>query len=128
MYVNWMNADDVSRDARLDRIEWPYWTDVENALRRLDGRTRTQVFLMTEDAIGMCVTGGYMNRFICEIQDKGGARILIGDAAVDDVAVPVLENGDTDFPASEIVSLEVALDVCKTYLDTGLADARFGWR
>lgn len=51
------------------------WPDIESAILRLNGVDCTEVCLMLEEeVIGMNITGGFENRYMCYVKSCGWAR------------------------------------------------------
>jgi hypothetical protein len=118
-------------DAEPVKQEDPSWSDIEKAIRRLDGDEHTLVVLGFGGAQGphMAVGGGESDRYIvCTTKDSNVFHIVINPNAPDGRCMLVAGGQYGDYPLKSCVSLSEALRAAKTYAETGENDSSLNWQ
>jgi hypothetical protein len=104
------------------------WTEVEDALRALDGRKHTQVVVRLEDGSSAIVGGGDGRYNVCLETADDRYLTLRNDDAPEDAVEELIAGGQKgDYPARIVVGLEPAVQAVRTFYESGEADAGLDW-
>jgi hypothetical protein len=106
----------------------PSWDQVETLIRRMNGASRTDVFLGDPDAQHyLAVSGGNDGRYIVGIQEPE-AYYLLMKPENGRRELRVVVGGLPDYlPAAEIHDMHTTLAVAQYYWQTGQREPRFDW-
>jgi hypothetical protein len=108
-------------------VSKPEWADIEKAIHRLDGARYCELALMTREATGISIFGGWQGRYTCElIAESENGACLVSPNGRRDVLVNVTEGGE-DSPEMWAVGLVHVPKAAKTYAETGELDETLVW-
>ena len=126
-----MYAQHLTMDGDFDGIiEKPIWDNIEQAIRRLDGKKNTEVIFGPggEDRY-MLVSGGNNGQYIAIITyDNETFHNIIDPSKADDALVNLVCGGQAaDFSARQVNSLEPVLKAANSYAVAGEVDKSLDW-
>jgi len=105
MHISFMICNDLSHGGGHREVSNPTWPKIEKAIRQLDGIYHTQVSLMVREAEGMMVSGGYQNRYLCEVVSHQGSSFVVGNTKSRKKAVQLIKDEPSDFSDYHTASL-----------------------
>jgi Immunity protein Imm1 len=111
-------------------ISHPQWRQIEDAIRRLDGKYRTLVILGQENTeFDYIVVGGGKDRlYWCGIYDKEGREFVAVDPSKSSTTYVKVPTGQpTSVPLKETIGLEGALAAAREYAETGQRTTKLAW-
>lgn len=119
---------DDRRRSNLTTITNVVWPDVEAAIRRLNGKSHTEVVL-SADADGPYLSiGGGPARYFVFIWTADERNLILTDPRRDEGRERLVVGGQAVvFPSRQAVSLEDALAAAQTYFHTQSPDRRLAW-
>lgn len=109
-------------------VNHPTWALVEKEIVALDGDRKDNLSLNKKDGSYMAVVGGGKNEYVVTgyLVNTGPFILAAGQGTGKTKYIPVC--GDeipcTDF---EIATLDIVLDVAKTFFELGECDKRYKW-
>jgi len=111
------------------QLDDPDWATMEKAIRLLNGITHTHVYLMIGEAVGMCISGGYYNRFFCEVIPRTGAcsHVIEDSKSRKTKMVQINQYEAAEWAECDVVSIKIALKAAKFYALTGECDPTLTW-
>jgi len=117
--------------AKHEEIENPDWSQVQQAICRLDADVRTAVTVSLEDGshIGVGGGGGRFMVFYGTAFTEDEAYFTLIDPNKSEIEEENLVTGGQPgiFPANKIVNLEFALRAAQTFFETGRRDPELSW-
>jgi hypothetical protein len=130
MHVRRLVVSDDDKTSALD-IPAPDWGQIEAAIRRLNGGSRSLVAFGAADlpsAEHMYIGGGDSGTYICSVYCDDGSQLNLADASQgsDDI-VTVMVCQPVAYPRSQCVSLEKVLAAAAAYVETGQAAEGMVW-
>ncbi len=108
-------------------VDNPTWTEVEEAIRRLNGGQFCQVDLSEDDDYSLLISGGANGQYLVEYLTPEQNLVLCDPNRSDTKQVAIMRNGPQDFPENIIVELPVVLQAARTFLQTGRIDEGLCW-
>jgi len=121
---------DGPEDSSSDEVKNPTWADIEAAIQRLNGDTRTLLIL----GIGappvphMAIGGGQDGKYILyATADNLSFRTLINPHATTGKCSLVAGHQRGEYELKLCVGLSDVLQAAKTYAETGELDSRLQW-
>jgi hypothetical protein len=111
-------------------ISHPQWCQIEDAIRRLDGKYRTLVILGQENTESdyMVVGGGKDRLYWCGIYDKEGREFVAVDPSKSSTTCVKVPTGQpTSVPLKETIGLEDAVAAAREYAETGQRTTKLTW-
>lgn len=145
MYITRLSSDEwdeAGKHYEPQAVEQPGPTEVEAALRRLDGKRWTVVTLEASDEQFMGVGGGSEGRYLVYVcgEEPGAADEDSGEEVIDVLLAPDAEHipadaeaklhiggQETAHPLRHCVDLATALRAANTYAATGTLDPALRW-
>jgi hypothetical protein len=129
MYVSSL-ATDLWEDARCenDEVSNPSWEDIENAIRDLDGKSRTIVSLQGEDEAHLVVGGGSSGRYLvyATFDNKHFSTLSNGRAASSKMRLYI--GGQVgEYADNLIVDIACALSAARCFSEFGQLDPKLAW-
>ena len=108
-------------------IEHPTWSEIEAAIRALNGHTQNDIYLQPvegEPECYLCIGGGD-GRYIVTGATKAGEFPTLADPArAGEPEETIVVGGQPgNYPGHWVVDLETALRAARSYFDTGTLDA-----
>ncbi len=123
---NWTAGKPDHRD-----ISGPTWEAIEQAIRALDQRQRTQLVLDRQDGSHMLIGGGTGRYNVCvtKARDEDEQYFTLADNnAPSDGHENLVTGGQLGrFPARAVVGLEDALKAAKAFFQDGSLTAELAW-
>ena len=123
MYATSIEIDSWRGNVRNDiTLRCKDVSDVERALRHLDGHRTTEVEISGSGERSMIVSGGNDSRYlvICFVNQDGDSYTLGNSKAEEGVELMVTAGGQpAEFPAAKIVDLETAIEAATHFALTG---------
>ena len=127
MQLTWDNWDDQRR-ANHQTVNAPVWQDVEDAIRKLDGKMRTSIYLGGIGGDPYLSVGGGDGRYLVVIWTRDERNVILTDSAKGDDKVRLVVGGQAVLlPGRQIVGLDAALRAARTYLETREPDPSLDW-
>jgi hypothetical protein len=113
-------------------VQEPSWRDVEAAIRRLDGEEYNDVYLERPDERKWLAVGGGSGRYFVMLTIEAHTpdeSWLVACSEGGDEAVESLVVGGQpgNYPARQVVPLELALDAAKAFYATGEPALMLRW-
>lgn len=145
MYITRLSTDEwdeAGQHYEPQAVEQPGASEVEAALRRLDGKRWTVVTLEASDERFMGVGGGSDGRYLVYVCDEepGAGDDDFGEEVIDVLLTPDAEHiasdaettifiggQETAHPLRHCVDLATALRAANTYAATGTRDSTLHW-
>jgi hypothetical protein len=114
------------RRSNLQTIADPTWAQIEQAIRRLDASTHTEVAI---DNHGHMSVGGGDGRYFMSIFTDDERSLIASDPSknADDKVHLVTGGQKALLPARRIVDTETALKAARSFFETGRPDATLSW-
>jgi Immunity protein Imm1 len=103
------------------------WTEVETAIRELDGHHRTLVTLETEGEAHMSVGGGNGRYFVYTTFDNENFNYLVNRANSDQTETLVIGGQAGIYPAKSCVDLTTTLKAVKAFAELGAMERSVSW-
>lgn len=109
-------------------IESPAWSQIEQAIRELDGKTKTLVTLGADDECYMCIGGGESGKYIVNVTfDNISFHNLVDPSKADAIAKLVVGGQEGDYSLKMCVNLENALLAAQTFTESGKLENSLFW-
>ncbi len=108
----------------------PSWSQIESAIRQLDGKNRTMVILSQEIAEFeyMVVGGGKNGVYSCGVYDQQGREFILIDPSKSSATFIKVPTGQpTTLSLRETIELEDAIIAAKEYSETGERAEELVW-
>lgn len=109
-------------------VDCPTWALVEAGIKALDGDKKDNLFLEKEDGSYMAVAGGRKNEYVVTgyLVNTGPFILAAGQGTGKTKHIPAC--GD-EIPCAdyEIATLDIVLDVTKTFFELGECDQKYKW-
>jgi hypothetical protein len=126
MFVTTLEIDGI--DGGDVTIDNPGWDLVEAEIRALDGDSKDSLVLQASDGSYMGISGGSNDEYVVAgyLVDTGRFILASGQGTGETKYIPVCgdENPFVDF---EVVTLDIVLDVAKTFFEFGERDKKYEW-
>jgi hypothetical protein len=106
----------------------PSWSDIEAAIRNLDGKGRTTATLLSDGDAHLTVGGGENGQFVVYATCDGlyFFSLAVDDRSSDNVFLFV--GGQTgDYPKNTVVDIALALRAARAFTDSGNLDPSLRW-
>ncbi len=120
---NWVGNQDEG-----DLIESPTWSQIEQAICELDGKTKTLVTLGADDECYLSIGGGESGKYIVNVTLDNVSFHNLVDLSKPDTIEKLVVGGQADnYPAKMCVTLETALLAAKTFTVSGELQISLSW-
>jgi len=131
MFVKRLSIDDTrvyDPDGALD-IREPTWDVIEQAVRQLDGKYRTQIILGRTESEFMVVGGGTNGMYSCGVIDQSGEEFAVIGERRDKAGHVVVPCGQpTPISNQEVIDLTAVLLAVKEYAESGQRCGQVKWK
>lgn len=131
MYVKVLHIDLVegSMGYEVKEMASPSWTDIETAIKRLDGESRTQVAIGADGEMHLSVGGGEKGQYVVYATfDNMKFYTLLSDQP-SETEVELVAGGQVgNYSGKIVVGLAPALMAAKTFAESGEIDRRLNWQ
>lgn len=119
---------DDSRRSNLGTIPHADWSDVESAIRRLNGASHTEVTLAAEADGPYMMIGGGPNRYFVFIWTADERNLILMDPRKDEGHERLIVGGQAvAYPSRQTVAIPDAIAAARTYFSTQSADQGLVW-
>jgi hypothetical protein len=120
---NWLGNQDEG-----ELIENPSWSQIEQTIRELDGKSKTLVTLGADDECYMSIGGGESGKYIVNITfDNVSFHNLVDPSKPDAIEKLVVGGQEGNYPAKMCVNLDTALLVAQTFTVSGKLETSLSW-
>ncbi|MEG4116921.1 Imm1 family immunity protein [Microcoleus sp. N9_B4] len=120
---NWVGNQDEG-----DLIESPTWSQIEQAIRELNGKTKTLVTLGADDECYMSIGGGESGKYIVNVTfDNVSFHNLVDPSKPDAIEKLVIGGQEGNYSARMCVNLETALLTAQTFTVSGELEISLSW-
>lgn len=103
------------------------WTEVEAAIRELDGHHRTLVTLETEGETHMSIGGGNGKYFVYITFDNENFNYLVNRSNPDKMETLVIGGQSGLYPAISCVDLTTTIKAAKVFAELGIIEKSLEW-
>jgi Immunity protein Imm1 len=103
------------------------WTEVETAIRELDGHQRTLVTLETESEAHMSIGGGNGRYFVYTTFDNENFNYLVNRANSDQTETLVIGGQSGIYPTKSCVDLTTTIKAAKAFAELGTMERSVSW-
>jgi hypothetical protein len=103
------------------------WTEIETAIRELDGHQRTLVTLETEGEAHMSIGGGNDRYFIYLTFDNENFNYLVNQSNSDKTEILVIGGQSGIYPAKSCVDLTTTIKAAKVFAELGTMERSVSW-
>ena len=112
-----------------DLIQNPDWSQIEAAIRKLDGKSKTLVTLGANDEIYMTVGGGKSGNYVVSVTfDNINFHNLIDLSKPDETEKLVVGGQEGIYPSKMCVNLLPCLVAARTFAESGKLDTLLAWQ
>ncbi len=120
---NWVGNQDEG-----DLIESPTWSQIEQAIRELDGKSKTLVTLGVDDECYMSIGGGESGKYIVNVTfDNVSFYNLVDPSKPDAIEKLVVGGQEGNYSAKICVNLETTLLAAQTFTLSGKLQISLSW-
>ncbi len=111
-----------------DFIENPSWSQIETAIRELDGESKTLVTLGIDEDTFMSIGGG-ANKYIVTVTfDNCNFYVLIDSPKSEQIQTLVVGGQNGNYPANQCVDLLHCLLAARTFTESRKMDTLLTWQ
>ncbi|MEI2583661.1 Imm1 family immunity protein [Scytonema sp. PRP1] len=111
-----------------DLIENPNWSQIETAMRELDGKSKTLVTLGADDETYMSIGGGNLGKYVVTATfDNLNFHTLVDLSKPDETEKLVVGGQEGIYPAKMCVDLLRCLLAARTFTESGTLDSLLSW-
>jgi hypothetical protein len=103
------------------------WSEIETAIRELDGHYRTLVTLETENESHMSIGGGNGKYFVYLTFDNDNFNYLVNLSSSDKTENLVIGGQSGIYPAKSCVDLTTTLKAAKVFAELGTMERSVSW-
>lgn len=119
----------VSNKNESDFIEKPSWTQIESAIRELDGKSKTLVTLGVDEDTYMTIGGGESRKYIVSVTfDNISFHNLVDLSKPDGTEKLVVGGQEGIYPTKMCVDLFPSLVAARTFAESGKLDSLLSWQ
>jgi hypothetical protein len=112
-----------------DFIENPDWSQIEAAIRELDGKSKTLVSLGVDDDTYMTIGGGESGKYVVSVTfDNISFHNLVDLSKPDETEKLVIGGQEGIYPAKMCVDLLPCLLAARTFAESGKLDTLLSWQ
>lgn len=110
-------------------IENPNWSQIEAAIRELDGKSRTLVTLGVEEDTYMTIGGGESGKYVVSVTFDNISFLNLVDLSKTDTTEKLVVGGQQGIYQSKMcVDLLPALVAARTFAESGKLDSLLSWQ
>jgi hypothetical protein len=110
-------------------IENPDWNQIEEAIRKLDGKSKTLVTLGVDDETYMMIGGGESGKYIVSVTfDNISFHNLVDLSKPDETQKLVVGGQEGIYTAKVCVDLLPCLVAARTFAESGKLDTLLSWQ
>ncbi|MFK0734049.1 MAG: Imm1 family immunity protein [Gloeotrichia echinulata DVL01] len=110
-----------------DVIENPNWSQIEKAIRELDGKSQTLITLGINEDSYMSIGGGTNQYVVTVTFDNLDFYILIDSTKSEQIQTLVVGGQRGNYPANQCVDLLRCLLAARTFTESGKLDELLTW-
>ncbi|MBR8836757.1 MAG: hypothetical protein DSM106950_22755 [Stigonema ocellatum SAG 48.90 = DSM 106950] len=110
-----------------DLIENPNWSQIETAIRELNGESKSLVTLGANEDTYMSIGGGAKKYIVTATFDNLNFYILIDSPKSEQIETLVVGGQKGNYPANQCVDLLHCLLAARTFTESGKLDALLIW-
>jgi Immunity protein Imm1 len=103
------------------------WSEIESAIRELDGNRRTLVTLETEGEVHMSIGGGNGRYFVYLTFDNENFNYLVNRSNSDKTELLVIGGQSGIYPAKSCVDLTTTIKAAKVFAELGTLERSVSW-
>lgn len=119
----------VGKRNESELIENPSWSQIEAAIRELDGKNRTLVTLGADDETYMTIGGGELGKYVVTVTfDNISFHNLVDLSKPDETEKLVVGGQEGIYPAKICVDLLQCLLAARTFAESGKLDELLSWQ
>ena len=110
-------------------LDAPQWSDVERAIRALDGKTKTALSMNASgEYTSMSIAGGRRGKYFVDVEKPSlGPVNLVTPDARDDELEMIIEGVGTDFKMWQLVDLPTAMEAARVFFASGELAPSLHW-
>lgn len=121
---NWVDNKDEGQ-----LIENPNWSQIEIAIRELDGKHRTLVTLGADDETYMSIGGGHLRKYIVTVTFNNiNFYTLVDLSNSDEIETLFVGGQESKYPAKMCVDLLRCLLAARTFTESRQLDPLLTWQ
>jgi Immunity protein Imm1 len=103
------------------------WTEIETAIRELDGHRRTLVTLETDSETHMSIGGGNGKYFVYTTFDNENFNYLVNRSNSDQTETLVFGGQAGLYPAKSCIDLTTTIKAAKVFVELGIMEKSLEW-
>jgi Immunity protein Imm1 len=104
------------------------WSEIETAIRALDGHRQTLVTLETEGEAHMSIGGGNGRYFVYLTFDNDNFNYLVNLSSSDKTEALVIGGQSGIYPAKSCVDLATTIKAAKVFAELGTMEKSVSWK
>jgi Immunity protein Imm1 len=109
-------------------IENPTWSQIEQAIRKLDGKSKTLVTLGADDEYYMSIGGGEFGKYIVNVTFDNVSFYNLVEPSKPDAREKLVVGGQAgNYSAKMCVNLDTALLAAQTFTISGELEISLSW-
>ncbi|MEP0809635.1 Imm1 family immunity protein [Coleofasciculus sp. FACHB-SPT9] len=118
----------INNKLKSELIKDANWSQIEAAIRELDGKSKTLVTLGADDETYMSIGGGEAGKYIVTVTfDTLNFHVLIEPSKPDETEKLVVGGQEGIYPAKMCVDLLRCLLAARTFTETGKLEPLLAW-
>ncbi len=118
----------VNGECESKVLQHPSWNDVIEAVERLDGNAHDGVVLNAANGSYLGIVGGHDGRFVVAGRRLDGKPFILRVGQTVGMWIAVTVGGqDNEYGDNEVVAMDTALVVARTFFESGKCDDRYQW-
>ncbi|MFE1744873.1 Imm1 family immunity protein [Coleofasciculus sp. H7-2] len=118
----------VGNRVETELIKNAIWSQIEAAIRELDGEIKNLVELSASDTIYMTVGGGKAGKYVATVTfDNLNFHVLVDPSKPDEIEKLVVGGQEGIYPAKMCVDLLRCLLAARTFTETGKLEPLLAW-
>ncbi|MBD0346759.1 MAG: hypothetical protein ICV63_18420 [Coleofasciculus sp. Co-bin14] len=112
-----------------DLIQNPDWSQIEAAIRELDGKSKTLVTLGADDETYMAIGGGELGKYVVSVTfDNISFHNLVDLSKPDETEKLAVGGQEGIYPSKICVDLLPCLVAARTFAESGKLDTLLAWQ
>jgi hypothetical protein len=130
MIVLYLSVEKCAKNRNEDvLIKKPHWSQIEVAIRKLDGKSKTLVTLGIDDETYMMIGGDGAGKYIVSVTfDNISFHNLIDLSKPDETEKLVVGGQEGIYPTKMCVDLLPCLLAARTFAESGKLDTLLSWQ
>ncbi len=128
MFISKFSVDNWESNRNSELLqEVKEWSQIETAIRALDGHRRTSITLETEGEAHMSIGGGNGKYFVYLTFDNDNFNYLVNLSSSDKTEILVIGGQAGIYPAKSCVDLVTTIKAAKVFAESGTMERTVSW-